>query len=931
MALLLLLTMTAQTAWADDVTYIDADGMECTVDATMIDYATTQMGSPGEETWYIVSDTVTIDNRIELQGTVNLILADECNFTASEGLHLTSGNTLNIYVQSLGNGRLYASSYSGKDAAIGGNGGSNEDDQGGDGENAGNVNIFGGVIETNGNIGGGNGGEGYGEPTGDQDCDEETGDCRDIYDGGFGGNGGDGGTIYIYGGQINVSGAIGGGYGGYGDEDWGNDGDGFIYLSWTKATDYVDVDIYEYHGMVTLQKPFMDEQYEVYEPGVQDDINGTKLLAPSARPYAQAAATCTEVGYTQDCWYDYVTQKYYSDEDCTQEIAESEVVIEALGHAFEHFDATPATFTHGGKMEYWHCTRCDMCFLDEDGDNAIDAADTTFEGGKGNATDGYYVLMPRLGTKTIELDNSITTFKVYDDSGADSDYSNKCDGYLVLTAPEGYFIQLTGSLITETNYDYLTVYAGTTTNGNVLLEKKWSDNYDETSIGTHAASSMLLYFHSDGSQQYEGLNLTATLGEAVPHNIAIGEISGGSVSAPATAVLGDEVTLTATPTGDNLLKGITVVNNQTNEEVTVTGGTWYNNTAKFYMPHADVTVTAIFSDDKSGLSINMPKTGTLTVDLTSDITSVSIYDDGGANNDYSNDCDGYLVLTAPEGYAIQLTGSLLTETYCDNLTVYAGTTTDGYVLLWEKWSDEGDEYNPVSTSIGTHTASSMLLYLLLYFHSDFSNNYEGLNLTATLVPPAESIKMNAHGIMTYASAYDLDFASVSGLTAYVATSISGNTLTLVPVDEVPGGTGLLLRGTAGATFNVNTMDNATAINDNLLVGLTEATLVNQTTDEGIAFILANGDHGINWYKLAEESYTLKANSAYLRLPADVAPSEARALTMVFEEASGIYSATLNENGELTDDRWYTLEGVRLSSKPAKPGIYVNNGKKTVIK
>ncbi len=322
---------------------------------------------------------------------------------------------------------------------------------------------------------------------------------------------------------------------------------------------------------------------------------------------------------------------------------------------------------------------------------------------------------------------------------------------------------------------------------------------------------------------------------------------------------------------------------------------------------------------------------TLTIDLTPDITSVSIYDDGGANNDYSDKCDGYLVLTAPEGYAIQLTGSLLTETNYDYLTVYAGTTTDGDVLLNEKSSDQdsndGEVFYPVSTSIATCTASSMLLY----FHSDGSVQYEGLNLTATLVSQAESIKMNAHGIMTYASAYDLDFTSVSGLTAYVATSISGNTLTLEPVDKVPDGTGLLLRGTADATFNVSIMDNAAAINNNLLVGLTEATLVNQTTDDGIAFILANGDHGINWYKLAEESYTLKANSAYLRLPAEVAPSEARALTMVFEEASGIYSATLNEKGELADDRWYTLDGVRLSSKPAKPGIYVNNGKKRVIK
>lgn len=40
-----------------------------------------------------------------------------------------------------------------------------------------------------------------------------------------------------------------------------------------------------------------------------------------------------------------------------------------------------------------------------------------------------------------------------------------------------------------------------------------------------------------------------------------------------------------------------------------------------------------------------------------------------------------------------------------------------------------------------------------------------------------------------------------------------------------------------------------------------------------------------------------------------------------------------ETGELSFDSesWYTLDGVRLSSKPSKSGVYINNGKKVVIK
>ena len=40
-----------------------------------------------------------------------------------------------------------------------------------------------------------------------------------------------------------------------------------------------------------------------------------------------------------------------------------------------------------------------------------------------------------------------------------------------------------------------------------------------------------------------------------------------------------------------------------------------------------------------------------------------------------------------------------------------------------------------------------------------------------------------------------------------------------------------------------------------------------------------------------------------------------------------------KTGELSFDSesWYTLDGVRLSSKPSTKGIYINNGKKVAIK
>ena len=76
--------------------------------------------------------------------------------------------------------------------------------------------------------------------------------------------------------------------------------------------------------------------------------------------------------------------------------------------------------------------------------------------------DGYYYLnMPArsMNNYTVTLPEGFTSaFKVYDDGGKNSNYSANCNGTLVLTAPAGYVLQLSGSVTTQANYDYLDVY-----------------------------------------------------------------------------------------------------------------------------------------------------------------------------------------------------------------------------------------------------------------------------------------------------------------------------------------------------------------------------------------------------------------------------------------------------------------------------------------
>ncbi len=83
---------------------------------------------------------------------------------------------------------------------------------------------------------------------------------------------------------------------------------------------------------------------------------------------------------------------------------------------------------------------------------------------------------------------------------------------------------------------------------------------------------------------------------------------------------------------------------------------------------------------------------------------------------------------------------------------------------------------------------------------------------------------------------------------------------------------------------------------------------------------------------------LGAQRAYFKLSGITAGDKAagvRSFVLDFgdgEEATGIGNLTVNSQlSTLNSDTWYTLDGRRLSGKPAQKGIYINNGKKIVIK
>lgn len=161
--------------------------------------------------WYVVTEGVTNNNRITVQGTAHLVLCDGVTMYQDAGFGVTGGNTLNIYGQSEGTGCLFANS-NGRYAAIGGNS---------DNSNCGTVNIHGGEIYCSSSA--------YGAGIG-------------------GGQGGNGGTVTIFGGKVNTSstGSVGIGMGAGGADD------GTLSLG---ANTIVLGGLYQYQTM-QLERPY---------------------------------------------------------------------------------------------------------------------------------------------------------------------------------------------------------------------------------------------------------------------------------------------------------------------------------------------------------------------------------------------------------------------------------------------------------------------------------------------------------------------------------------------------------------------------------------------------------------------------------------------------------------------------------------------------
>ena len=354
--------------------------------------------------------------------------------------------------------------------------------------------------------------------------------------------------------------------------------------------------------------------------------------------------------------------------------------------------------------------------------------------GNGN----WYAVIPTSGDPSSRVVNTLTlqdanlpSFKVYDHNGPNGTSYSEGDGALVITAPTGYVLQVTGTLTTG-YIDYFHVF-----NGDQVLNKDQKINTvfqsspagQETDIGTVISSSnvITLRFESDYGDTKKGPDLTVTLIDKTPHSISVEGVADGNVIAsPAQAAVNTDITLNSIPNTGYRMTDLRIADGLGNDIAVDWSGS-FSNSATFKMSSSNVLVTPRFTNNltaEGGLFVNMPKTGTVNITATqlAGVSSFKVYDDGGRDGDYSYDCDGTLTLTAPQGYTLQLSGTCSNTGSKNAFYVYNGIGTNGDALVNGEHSTSGSSLNVSANSTGQSLT-------LRFVTSDYEAPRPGLDLT----------------------------------------------------------------------------------------------------------------------------------------------------------------------------------------------------------
>ena len=243
--------------------------------------------------------------------------------------------------------------------------------------------------------------------------------------------------------------------------------------------------------------------------------------------------------------------------------------------------------------------------------------------------------------------------------------------------------------------------------------------------------------------------------------------------------------------------------------------------------------------------------------------------------------------------------------YQETLTGTGDASVSGspYERGWQKvtlptFTAESGDRLTISASISTSTTS--------WWSAD--------HFALTWLPTACTITINKD-TETFTPSLPIDFTTpVSGLKAYTVKEVTGGKARLEEVTgAVPAGTGLILKGTAGETYEIPGAAGNPAGIANMLIGVLTDT---QIGGNNLDYILYNGKF------VKASSGTLKAGKAYLRL------TEALAREAIDIDDAATAISDNRQKRDSTDEEYYNLSGIKRLPLPTK-NVYIKGGKKTI--
>ena len=358
----------------------------------------------------------------------------------------------------------------------------------------------------------------------------------------------------------------------------------------------------------------------------------------------------------------------------------------------------------------------------------------------------YYVNLPVNGDDALTLNGSIGTFKIYDNGGS----SNWCTGqnkvYFTMTAPDGYVFQVTGTFMGRSGYGSsgdLGLYDGDKTKtDSPLFYQDDVTGYNNgpnnpIDVGFVRSTGRVMTIYNRCYNHNLELDVSL-LNTAVTHTVTPATVTGGS----ATITTGNDASVNTTvsvelqPSTGYYPVAVNVTSSD-NSPVDVNMLSSFDYTVTFTMPYGNVSVTPTFTDvltASGGIFVNMPSSDSKTYSIPTGVSSLNLYDHGGAANYISEDHNAIVVLNAPEGKIMKITGLVTTDTYTGGrLILYKGDATSADQTSYSPIQQiEFDDYQKNDYDVGVvYINSNTVSVKYVTTYSKYNN--QDLALTVDLL------------------------------------------------------------------------------------------------------------------------------------------------------------------------------------------------------